>query len=338
MRRWNHWSSAARCAWLAAVLLAGAAPAPASAQAELAVFQGTIKDDTGAPLAGVTIRLRDLERGRETVLKSDKNGRFYRRGLRAVEYEMVVEKEGYGPINDKVRLTTNDERRLDFTLAKSSPEGAGEFAEGVAAYNAGDHAAAAKLFEATLAKQPNLPEVRVNLALAYFRLGRTTDAAAQLEQAAALGADPRVQFQLGGAYVELQQLDKAVAAFEAGLAKQPDLEDPVAWESTVTLGAVYFAKGDNDRAAAQFERALAARPGAAAPLLGLAKVHSSRGDIPKALELFDQVVAKHPGAPEAQQAAAFIKELRKNQSRALPLLSRQSPRLVASISCRAPRG
>jgi tetratricopeptide (TPR) repeat protein len=300
-------------AWLAVTLLAGATDT-ASAQAELAVFQGTIKDEAGAPLADATIRLRDLERGREIVLKSDKNGRFYRRGLQAVEYEMVVEKEGYQPINDKVRLTTANERRLDFTLARSAPEGAGEFAKGVAAYNAGDHAAAAKLFEAALAKAPNLPEVRVNLALAYFRLGRTTDAATQLEQAAGLAqSDPRIQFQLGGAYVELQQLDKAVAALEAGLARQPDLKDPLAWEASVTLGAVYFAKGDNDKAAMQFERALAARPGTAAPLLGMAKVHASRSDIPKALELFDQVVASHPGTPEAQQAAAFIKELRKNQ-------------------------
>jgi tetratricopeptide (TPR) repeat protein len=313
MRRWSAWPSATPIACLAATLLAGVVTAE-SAQAELAVFQGTIKDDAGAPLADATIRLRDLERGRETVIKSDKNGRFYRRGLQAVEYDMVVEKEGYQPIKDRVRLTTAQERRLEFSLARSAPEGAGEFAKGVAAFNAGDHAAAAKLFEAAVAKAPNLPEVRVNLALAYFRLGRATDAAAQLEQAAAMGLDDaRIQFQLGGAYVELQQLDKAVAAFEAGLAKQPDLKDALAWESAVTLGAVYFARGDNDKAAAQFERALAARPGAAAPLLGMAKVSASRGETQKALELFDQVVAQHPGTPEAQQASAFIKELRKNQ-------------------------
>ena len=79
----------------------------------------------------------------------------------------------------------------------------------------------------------------------------------------------------------------------------------------IVLGAVYFAKGDNDKAAAQFTRALAARPGAAAPMLGLAKVHFSKGETDKALALFDEIVAKHPGTPEATQAAAFIKELRK---------------------------
>jgi len=285
---------------------------PPGAQMELGVMVGTVTDDAGKPLEGATVRLRDLERGRETTFKSDKSGRYYRRGLQAVEYEMVVERDGYQPVKDKVKLVAGTERRLDFKLAKTAPEGADEFAGGIAAFNKGDNAAAAKAFEAALAKAPNLPEIRVNLALAYLRLGRSADAVAQLEQATALGLGAaNVQFQLGAAYVEMQALDKAIGAFEAGLAKQPDLKDPLAYEAAVTLGAVYFAKGQNDQAAAQFEKALAATPGAAAPLLGLAKVHVSKGEVDRALALLDRLVAQHPGTPEAAQAAAIIKEVRK---------------------------
>ncbi len=291
----------------------------AFAQMELGVMQGTVTDDAGKPLEGATVRLRDLERGRETSFKSDKNGRFYRRGLQAVEYEMVVEKDGYHPVKDKVKLVAGTDRRFDFKLVKAAPEGAEEFGKGVAAFNKGDNAAAAQAFEAAVRKAPDLPEVRVNLALAYLRLARTADAVAQLETAAALGPnDARVQFQLGGAYVEMQALDKAAAAFEAGLAKQPDLGDPLAYEAAVTLGAVYFAKGQNDTATAQFEKALASRPGAAAPSLGLAKVHFSKGEVNQALTLFDRIVAMHPGTPEATQAATFIKELRKGRGLAAP--------------------
>lgn len=300
-----------RAAAVVAVVLAFAA-IPAIAQMELGVMTGTVTDEAGKPLDGATIRLRDLERGRETVFKSDKNGRFYRRGLQAVDYEMVVELDGYQPVKDKVKLVAGTDRRLDFKLAKSAPAGAEEFAAGIAAFNKGDNAGAAKAFEAALAKAPGLPEVRVNLGLAYLRQGRTADAVAQLEQAAALAAGTAsVQFQLGAAYVEMQALDKAVIAFEAGLAKQPALTDPLAYEATVTLGAVYFAKGQNDKAAAQFEKALAVRPDAAAPTLGLAKVYASAGAVDKALALFDRLVAQHPGTPEAAQAASFIKELRK---------------------------
>jgi tetratricopeptide (TPR) repeat protein len=307
------WVSVRRavCVLLAMGAVALAAPALAG-QMELAVLTGTVKDDAGKPLEGVTFRLKDVGRGRETTIKSDKEGRFYRRGLQAVEYELVVEKEGYQPIRDSIKLTAGTDRRFDFKLAKAAPEGAGDFAKGVEAYNRGDHQAAAQAFEAVLQKAPDLPEVRVNLALAYFRLSRTADAVAQLEKAAALAPnEPRVLFQLGGAYVEIKDLDKAAAAFENGLAKQPDLNDPLAYEATVTLGAVHFAKGDNDKAMARFEKALAAKPAAAAPTLGLAKIQFSKGDVPKALQLFEQVVQSAPGSPEAAEAEVFIKELKK---------------------------
>lgn len=296
--------------------LLGSTPV-ASSQIELGVIQGVVTDDAGNPLDEVTFRIRDTGRGRTFTIKSDKSGRFYRRGLPAVEYEITVEKDGYQPIRDKVRLNAGVDRRFSFKLVRAAPPGAEEFAQGVEAFGRGDHAAAAKAFEAAVDKAPDLPEVRVNLAMAYLRLQRTADAVAQIEKAATLSSEvPSVLFQLGGVYVEANDLDKAAAAFEKGLAKQPDLNDALAYDATVTLGAVHFAKGRNDQAMAQFEKALGARPGAAAPSLGLAKVHFSKGEVDKALALFDRIVAQHPGTPEATQAASFIKELRKGPEQA----------------------
>jgi len=306
---WVHWVRL-----VLAVALLGSATA-ADAQMELGVMQGTIIDEQGKPLDGVEVKLRDLERGREYSMKSDKSGRFYRRGLQAVEYEMSVTKEGYQPIKDKVKLVAGTDRRFDFKLAKATPMGAAEFQQGVAAYNKGDFTAAAAAFEAAIAKAPTIPDLYVNLALAYFRLKRGPEAVAQLEKAASLGPDdPKIHYQLGSAYVEMQEYDKAIAAFEKGLAKPVDLAaDPLALEATSTLGAVYFAKGENDKAAAQFQKALAAKPGAAGATLGMGKIHFSKGEVDKALELFEQVVAQHPGTPEAAQADTFLKELRKSK-------------------------
>ncbi len=248
------------------------------AQMELAVMQGTVTDDGGKPLADVTFRIRDVERGREIVVKSDKTGRFYRRGLQVVEYEIAVEKDGFQPIRDRVKLTAGTDRRFDFKLVPAAAQGTEEFAKGVEAFGRGDAQAAAQAFEAALAKSPELPGVRINLALAYLRLSRTADAVAQLEQAAAQAPnDARVQFQLGGAYIEMKDLAKAAAALEQGLASQPNLTDPLSHEAAVTPGAVYFAKGDNDKARAHFEKALAARPDHLTSKLGLAKVYFSAG-------------------------------------------------------------
>ena len=307
----KSWFTRRSVSALVAVALFVAVPAFAG-QMELAVMQGTVLDEAGKPLEGVTFRLKDIGRGSETTVKSDKNGKFYRRGLQAVEYALVVEKEGYQPINDTIRLSAGENnRRFDFKLVKAAPEGAGDFAKGVDAYNKGDNAAAAAAFEAAMAKQPDLPEIRLNLALAYFKLQRPADAAAQLEKAVTLAPNNQaVLFQLGGAYVEMQQLDKAMAAFEKGLSIKSDASDPLVWEAVTTLGAVYFAKGEADKAIAQYEKALAAKPGAPAPTLGLAKVYFSKQDVAKALQLFEQVAAQK-GTPEAAEAEVFIKELKK---------------------------
>ncbi len=93
----------------------------------------------------------------------------------------------------------------------------------------------------------------------------------------------------------------------------PNVTDPIALEGMVTLGAVYFAKGDNDKAIASFERALAAKPDAPAPRLGVAKAYFSKGDVEKALENFRQVTANAPNSREAAEANTFIAELSKSR-------------------------
>jgi tetratricopeptide (TPR) repeat protein len=288
----------------------------ASAQIELAAINGTVTEEsTGKPLPGVTITLKDLGRGRETKIKSDKDGKFSRRGLQAVDYEFTVQLDGYKTLNDKLRLTAGTDQRFDFKLAKEAPQGAAEFQKGVQAFNTGDAQTAILAFEDAVKKAPELPEVRVNLALAYLRASRTDDAIAQLEKAAAMAPNqPHILIRLGGVYVEARKNDKAIEALEKGLAQLPDLADPLAYDATVTLGAVYFAVGKNEQAIARFEKALAAKPGAAAPTLGLAKAFFSKGDVASALKHFEAVVASAPGTPEAAQAEAFIKELKKSKA------------------------
>jgi tetratricopeptide (TPR) repeat protein len=309
---WAVACAGARALVLAVTLAALAGAAVISAQMELAVMQGVVRDEAGQPLADVTFRIRDTERGREIIVKSDKDGRFYRRGLQAVEYEISVEKDGYQPIKDKLRLTAGTDRRFDFKLAKATPAGAGEFAEGVKAFNAGDFAAAAKSFEAAVEKQPELAELRVNLALAYFRLSRQPEAVAQLERATALAPnDPHLQFQLGSAYVDMKDLPKAAAALEQGLSKSTDPKDPLVYEARTTLGAVYFASSQADKAQQQYEQALTLQPDGAIALLGLGKVQFSKGNVAEAQRSFERVVAAHPGTPQATEASTFIAELKK---------------------------
>ena len=219
------------------------------AQGEMGVMQGTITEDkTGAPLeAAVDQAARRRagpgfhhQGGQERALLQARHSLWRLRDGRREGRLRADQGQAHGS-------RPGAEHRFDFKLGKAAPEGAKEFAEGFAAFNRGDNEAAVKFFEAAVQKAPQLPEVHVNLALAYLRVDRKADGVAALEKATTLAPDePRTLFQLGGAYVEMTDYDKAIAAFEKGLAKQPDLTNTLAYEATVALGAVYFAKGDTD--------------------------------------------------------------------------------------------
>ena len=266
----------------------------AAGQMELAVIQGTVKDEAGKPLEGVTFRLKDMGRGSETSVKSDKNGRFYRRGLQAVEYELVVEKDGYQPINDKIRLTAGENsRRFDFKLVKAAPEGAGDFAKGVEAYNRGDNAAAAQAFEAAMAKAPELPEIHVNLALAYFKLQRTADAVAQLEKAASLAPDDRRAccFSSAAPTSRCRRSTRRWRRSRRGSRSSRISSDPlVVGSDRHARRGVLRQRARTTRRSRSSRRRWRRSRMPPAPTLGLGKVHFSKGDVAKALELFQKVV------------------------------------------------
>lgn len=285
----------------------------ALAQGEMGNIKGLVSDEAGQPIEGAVLKLHNRGKGGDFSTRTDKKGLYYKRSLPSGEYDFTLEKDGYKPVSDHFRVAAGGDHKFDFTLAKGAPEGEKEFAQGFEAFNRGDNAAAATFFEAALDKAPELPEIHVNLAIAYLRLQRRPEAVAQLEQAVKLAPDqPRILFQLGGAYVEMKDFEKAMGAFEQGLARQPDLaKDQLALEATITLGAVYFAKGDIDKSISSFEKALAARPGAPVPMLGLGKAYLSKGDTEKALQEFQKVIAAAPGTSEAKQAEAFIAGLKK---------------------------
>lgn len=299
--------------FLATVVATFGIATTARAQGEMGHIKGTVTDEQGQPIEGAVMKLHNKGKGGDFSTKTDKKGLYYKRSLPSGDYEFTLEKDGYKPVSDHFKVAAGGDHKYDFKLAKGAPEGAKEFAQGFDAFARGDNAGAAAFFEAALAKAPEMPEIHVNLALAYLRLDRKPEAVAQLQEAVKLAPDqPRILFQLGAAYVEMKDFDKARTAFEQGLAKQPDLtKDALALEATITLGAVYFAKGEIDKSVEAFERALAARPGAPVPMLGLGKAYLSKGDTEKALQEFQKVIAAAPGTSEARQAEAFIAGLKK---------------------------
>ena len=296
-----------------AALLCGAVPA--DAQMELGVIKGRVVDEAGKPIQGVAIRLVNVGRGREVTITTDKDGRFYRRGLQVGGYELKVEHQGYQPVSNKIKIAGGTDSNFDFSLAKAAAGGSKEFQEGVAAFNAKDFARRRREVRGgnrpvadggAAARQPGAGLLPVEAA------GRGR------RQPGEGGArwpptTPPIQFQLGSAYVDTQAYDKAVAALREGPDAARRTWPRIRWRPKPPRRSARSisrrARFPKPRPSSR--RCSPPRPGNAGATLGMAKVHFSKGDAAKALELFEQVVAAHPGTPEAAQAETFIKELKK---------------------------
>jgi tetratricopeptide (TPR) repeat protein len=135
-----------------------------------------------------------------------------------------------------------------------------------------------------IAKSPSEQKARGYLRLGTMlrTRGRLGAAAAEYERAQSLlgVGHPEVAGRLGRTYLELGQWDRAVAAAEPGIARQPDSAGLHA-----TVGRALLEKGDMARAEKFLEGALAVNPYDPRTRCGLAHAYQALSDARAGREL-----------------------------------------------------
>ena len=101
-----------------AVLALTFAFAPAAhAQFDTATIVGTVKDDSGGVIPGVTVTLTNLETGITAVRVTDENGSYEFQTVRIGQYKVTAELEGFATaLADNVQATVGARQRVDFTM------------------------------------------------------------------------------------------------------------------------------------------------------------------------------------------------------------------------------
>ena len=126
------------------------------------------------------------------------------------------------------------------------------FADGLAAVNRRDYAAAAEAFAAGLAEDPGNARARTSYARALWISGRTAEAEAELERAVADGPDETLpRFLLAVVRDAAGDAAAAVAGYHQVLTKDPRHEGALSY-----LANLGFRRGDYADAAALFQRAI----------------------------------------------------------------------------------
>ncbi len=145
---------------------------------------------------------------------------------------------------------------------------------------AGNYARAAEALEALVAQEPENADAHFNLGLAYFNLGEYEKAVPAFERVLELDTEraSAVYHNLGVLEYQRGRLNEAVAQFQAAIEADP--EDP---DTHYQLGATYLQQALQsgmqpnptlvNRARSEFEEALALAPTKTEPLVGLGHVY-----------------------------------------------------------------
>jgi Flp pilus assembly protein TadD len=308
------------CSLRAVVALALILGGAATAAAQVARVAGLVRDESGQPIKGATVRAEnpDAPLGSLTAATDDK-GRFAIIGLARGEWMFTAEAPGFQAQFTEINIvrTGTPLPPMTFTLPKAivrPPAGV----EGITARDLQQQIAAAD----ALFKQQKYDE------------------AIQIYRSIVRGAPSLavVNLQIGAAYRGMKEYDKAIAAYDELLKAEPDnaraqvglamanMEkgDTQAAEQVLTRAAagtasnrdVFFglaelknAKNQTDEAVSLYRKAADADLSWGKPLYRLGTIAMNKGDKDAARKALAQVVAVDPTSPEAAQARTALEQL-----------------------------
>lgn len=327
-------------ATLAAALLISLLPAAGAlhAQAQQARGYGTVKDDAGNPLEGVTVVVTDPSAKEFRVeVKTDRKGkyslvildatrtmtwRFEKEGFQTVEgprkipaasatkVDVVLYPAG-SAAGDLAAVAATAKSKEEFEAAKKAAEakaGAVDaFNAAVPLFNAADFdGALAKLNEA-VTLDPDLAAAHYVIGRIYERKGMMTEAIAAAEKAVSLSPDDAraltLRYELYAAAGDQAKTQEALATLSA---KAPAAASKVLY----VRGKALFEANKTREALAVFEQAVTTDPANGRAYYELGLCYVNLNDTAKAKGAFQKFLELAPNDPEAPLAQQMLSALK----------------------------
>ena len=141
-------------------------------------------------------------------------------------------------------------------MSSDAPEIALRMQRAVAAHQKGDLDAAERNYRAVLSAEPRHPEATHFLGLLLHQRGRSSEALSLMQRALLTApGNPLFHNNLAGVFEQTGEGVQAEHEYREALKLKPDY-----LQARVSLGMLYFARGDHPNALAEFDRALALDP------------------------------------------------------------------------------
>ncbi|NOZ05926.1 MAG: tetratricopeptide repeat protein [Chloroflexi bacterium] len=148
--------------------------------------------------------------------------------------------------------------------------------------------------------------------------GKTSEAIQQLEQAVTTNPESvEALFNLGNAYMDAEQFDKAIASFQSVLALEPKHAD-----ARSNLGVAYYRKGDMKQAVEAFQKAVELSPQDAEIQYNLGGSLAQMNRLDEAIAAFQKALELDPNLPEAYLGLGSVFKLQGKNKEAIDALNR----------------
>jgi len=329
MSRVHHARARRLLAALFAILLAGAAAAPAAAQENLGRgrISGQVTDETGAPVEGAKVTAQSLQGSTKLEGVTDKKGRFAIAGLGSGAWRIIASKQGYADAFTDMNVSQiKSNPPADLKLQKlagvqglrADKAGMELLDQANSLIEGGNYDAALALLQEFQTKFPDIYQVRLNVAMAYMKKGDNDKAEAEfkglLDKVRQVHGDlakdkaisARALAGLGELALKKGDLAAGQDYLSQALALSPEDE-----AAAYNVGEILFSNQKTDEAVKYFELAIQIKKDWPKPYHKLGFVYLNKGDYAKSLEYFNKFVALDPANPEVPAVKNIIATLEK---------------------------
>lgn len=258
-------------------------------------IHGTISDEEGNPLSGVTIQVTTPERPTFELEDSTDAKGAYAFTIRdaSLIYTYRFSKSGYQTLEHVERIPLHTNTKRDFTLKTERAGGAATavFNEGAVAAQARDYVTAEAKFKEAVAVDPALAPGWSALAAIYLEQGKAAEAAAMADKAVELAPDvarnQHLRYEAWRLAGNAEKAAEAKAAFEK-------LDPKGMVIPLVNQGIEAFNQGDIPAATKALEQAIALDDTNIKGLFTLGLCYVNAGNSAKAKETFEKYLALAP--------------------------------------------
>jgi tetratricopeptide (TPR) repeat protein len=288
---------------------------------------GSVVDEAGNPLDGVSILVESLSAATKLEGTTDKKGHFALAGLGTGMWRVSAKKNGYSPgsqdLNVK-QLSANPP--IQFTLKKMTgiaaflqdKESSALFDKGNELIAQEKYDEAIKIFEDFMVKYPEIYQTHLNIGTCYLKKDEFDKAAAEFQ----LVLDKLLQTQ-GSYKKDVQTSIRALSGLGEVALKKGDFDagqkyftqaldiSPQDEVAAYNVGEIFFSNQKTDEAIKYFEMAIQIKKDWSKPYYKLGVVYLNKGDFAKSLEYLNKFVQMDPDSPEAPQVKSMIAAVEK---------------------------